>query len=56
MLMTVGQNIDRLRSDGAFAALCGASPIRSRRASAAAKERPGELHIRSRPRRVTIVI
>ena len=27
LLVTAGQNIDRLRSDGAFAALCGASPI-----------------------------
>ncbi|HEX8069964.1 MAG TPA: transposase, partial [Pyrinomonadaceae bacterium] len=27
MLVTAGQNIDRLRSEGAFAALCGASPI-----------------------------
>jgi len=25
--VTAGQNIDRLRSEGAFAALCGASPI-----------------------------
>ena len=27
LLVTAGQNIERLRSDGAFAALCGASPI-----------------------------
>jgi transposase len=27
LLVTAGQNIDRLHSDGAFAALCGASPI-----------------------------
>jgi transposase len=27
LLITAGQNIDRLRGDGAFAALCGASPI-----------------------------
>ncbi len=27
LLLTAGQNIDRLRSEGAFAALCGASPI-----------------------------
>jgi transposase len=27
LLVTAGQNIDRLRGDGAFAALCGASPI-----------------------------
>jgi transposase len=27
MLVTAGENIDRLRHDGAFAALCGASPI-----------------------------
>jgi transposase len=27
LLVTAGQNIDRLRSEGAFAALCGASPI-----------------------------
>src|SRR5688572_27449525 len=27
LLVTAGQNIDRLDSDGAFAALCGASPI-----------------------------
>ena len=27
LLITAGQNIDRLHSDGAFAALCGASPI-----------------------------
>jgi transposase len=27
LLITAGQNIDRLRNDGAFAALCGASPI-----------------------------
>jgi len=26
-LVTAGQNIERLRSDGAFAALCGASPV-----------------------------
>jgi transposase len=27
LLVTAGQNIERLRSDGSFAALCGASPI-----------------------------
>jgi transposase len=27
LLVTAGQNIERLRDDGAFAALCGASPI-----------------------------
>ncbi len=27
LLLTAGQNIDRLHSEGAFAALCGASPI-----------------------------
>lgn len=27
LLVTAGQNIDRVRSEGAFAALCGASPI-----------------------------
>jgi transposase len=27
LLLTAGQNIERLRSEGAFAALCGASPI-----------------------------
>ena len=27
LLVTAGENIDRLRNDGAFAALCGASPI-----------------------------
>jgi transposase len=27
LLVTAGENIERLRSDGAFAALCGASPI-----------------------------
>ena len=27
LLVTAGQNIDRLRNEGAFAALCGASPI-----------------------------
>jgi transposase len=27
LLLTVGQNIDRLHSEGAFAALCDASPI-----------------------------
>jgi transposase len=27
LLVTAGQNIERLHSDGAFAALCGASPI-----------------------------
>jgi transposase len=27
LLVTAGQNIDRLRGDCAFAALCGASPI-----------------------------
>ena len=27
LLITAGQNIDRLRGEGAFAALCGASPI-----------------------------
>ena len=27
LLVTAGQNIDRLRGEGAFAALCGASPI-----------------------------
>jgi transposase len=27
LLVTAGQNIDRLKSEGAFAALCGASPI-----------------------------
>jgi transposase len=27
LLVTAGENIDRLRHDGAFAALCGASPI-----------------------------
>jgi len=27
LLVTAGQNIERLRSDGAFAALCGASPV-----------------------------
>jgi transposase len=27
LLVTAGQNIERLRGDGAFAALCGASPI-----------------------------
>lgn len=27
LLITAGQNIDRLRNEGAFAALCGASPI-----------------------------
>jgi transposase len=27
LLVTTGQNIDRLHSEGAFAALCGASPI-----------------------------
>ena len=27
LLITAGENIDRLHSDGAFAALCGASPI-----------------------------
>jgi transposase len=27
LLLTAGQNIDRLRSEGAFAAICGASPI-----------------------------
>jgi transposase len=27
LLITAGQNIDRLHSEGAFAALCGASPI-----------------------------
>jgi transposase len=27
LLVTAGQNIDRLRSEGAFAAICGASPI-----------------------------
>jgi transposase len=27
LLITAGQNIERLRNDGAFAALCGASPI-----------------------------
>ena len=29
LLLTAGQNIDRLHSEGAFAALCGASPIPS---------------------------
>ena len=27
LLVTAGENIDRLRNEGAFAALCGASPI-----------------------------
>ena len=27
LLLTAGQNIERLHSEGAFAALCGASPI-----------------------------
>jgi hypothetical protein len=27
MLVTAGESIDRLRDDGAFAALCGAGPI-----------------------------
>jgi transposase len=27
LLLTAGQNIERLRSEGAFAAVCGASPI-----------------------------
>lgn len=52
LLTTAGEDIDRLRGEAAFAALCGASPTRSLHPAATlAAARRGQHPLRRRPHR-----